>query len=178
MNRELRAVLLSAAIFLLAAGDVAAQQAPYSRQNPPPVSFIFAGPVAMADKQGTSVRLNYRLAIFSMQPSHVEIVDADSGKILVDDPAPALKPSALKHPVDPSIPIFEWEGKSAAETITDTSPAWIHDKNDTHVHLEARVVSVGRADFTITQSATYSAAAKAAIIQAAAYNSKLKADSH
>ena len=37
--------------FALADGSSDAQTAPYSRQNPPPASFIFAGPVGMPDSE-------------------------------------------------------------------------------------------------------------------------------
>ncbi|MDM4769973.1 tetratricopeptide repeat protein [Solimonas sp. SE-A11] len=138
--------------------------------GPPSASFIFAGPVAEPQPDGTmTVRFKYVLAVHSLNPQRIQVIDAGSGAIIIDDAKPVLRESKLKHP-DPSIAVYEWEGRSPPEAITGSEPAWLHDKKDMSVSLELRVHSAEKPPFSLAQPAKYSAAAKQAILSAVEYN--------
>src|SRR5262245_26508114 len=110
-------------------GASAAKSEEYSASNPPPASFAFAGPVGgMVDDTGkATVFFRYVAIVHSLDPTRVQVLDADSGAVLVDDQNPTLQQTPYKHPSKPGVHIYQWEGRSPPETITDTEPAWLHD---------------------------------------------------
>ena len=151
---------------------------PYSASNPPPASFLFAGPVnePLADGQ-TAVKFRYVVALHSVTPTKIEIVDAGTGQVLVSDNAPQLKPSALKHPSNPAIAISEWSAETGHEVITASEPVWLHDGSNTRVTLEVRVHSADQPPLSFKQEAMYRREAKQMLIRSAEHNKKVKSAS-
>jgi hypothetical protein len=171
---SLKKYFISAALGLSFAGCAAAQPdaSSYSPQNPPPASFVFAGPVAEPLPSGeTAVRFKFALAIHTLAPTRIQIVDKNTGAVLIDDAKPVLKATPIRHPSNPAIAISLWEGLTAPEPVTSSSPAWLYEPTNTKASLEARVYSEGQAAFTFAQSATYVYAAKLAILEAVKFNS-------
>jgi len=76
------------------------------------------------------------------------------------------------NPETPTVPIYQWEGRSATQTISDTEPAWLHDGRRSAVTLGIRVFSAGQAAFSFTQPASYSAEVKDQILRAVLFNKK------
>ena len=164
--------LVTAGLLLLPAIVVAQQ---YSAQNPPPASFTFAGPLSQASGSGgMDVQFKFALVIHTLAPDRIDIIDTDTGAILVSDNRLTLKESKLKIPTNPSLKIFEWEGRTKRELITKTSPAWLYEKTDTRSNLEAQLFKGDNLIFKWRQSATYSYAAKTLIFETIEYNKKLK----
>jgi hypothetical protein len=150
----------------------AAKPEEYSPSNPPPASFAFAGPVGgMVDKDGNgTVFFRYVAIIHSLQPTRVQVLDADSGAVLVDDPDPSLQETPYKHPSKPKVGIYQWEGRSPVEIITESEPGWLHDGKSTAVNLEIRLFKGDKVSFSFKQSATYSGVVKTQILHAVEYN--------
>ena len=150
------------------------QQTQYSPQNPPPASFIFAGPLAQpVDGGGMEIKFRFALAVHSLEPDRIEIIDMGTDQILFSDTKPMLKETTFKIPANPSLKIYQWEGLTKAEPITASSPSWLHEKSDTRTRLEARLFKEGALIFKWQQWATYGYATKVAVFQALEYNSKL-----
>ncbi len=164
-----------ASVFLQSAN--AADAETYSASNPPPASFAFAGPVGgMVDDAGNAtVYFRFVAIIHSLEPTRIQILDADSGAVLVDDAHPQLQPTPYKHPSKPNVSILQWEGHSPAETISDAGPPWLHDEKAMAVNLEIRVFEGKKMKFSFRQPASYSATAKAKILHAVEYNRSLDA---
>lgn len=159
----------------LARGTGAANADKYSAANPPPASFAFAGPVGgMVDDSGNgTVFFRFVAIIHSLKPTRIQILDADTGAVLVDDTHPTLQQTQYKHPSKPKVSILQWEGRSPVETISDSEPQWLHNGNSSAVNLEIRVFEGDRLKFSFRQAATYSAAAKSQILHAVEYNKSL-----
>ena len=154
----------------------AAETEVYSKANPPPASFVFAGPLGgMVDASGNgTVLFRFVAMIHSIKPSRIQVIDADSGETLVDDPRPSLKETPYKHPSKPTVSFYQWEGRSSTQTISDSEPAWLHDGQNTVANLEIRLFAGARVVFSFKQPASYSAGAKAQILHAVEYNKSLK----
>jgi hypothetical protein len=164
------AVLLTCAFIETSAFAAAPDQ--YSARNPPPASFIFAGPVGgMLDKAGDgTVYFRFVAVIHSLDATRIQVVDTDAGTVLVDDAHPLLQETPYKHPSKPDVRIFQWEGRTPAQTITASEPAWLHDGKETAVNLEIRVFKGKKMTFSFKQPASYSAAVKEQILHAVEYN--------
>ncbi|MDB5913064.1 MAG: hypothetical protein JWP22_1739 [Ramlibacter sp.] len=175
MNRPVR--FFSAMLILLPL-LANAQQAQYSPQNPPPVSFIFAGPVAQPlDGGGMEIKLRFALAVHSLEPDRIEVVDMATGQTLVSDSKPMLKATTLKIAANPALKIYQWEGVTTADPITESAPSWLHEKSDTRARLEARLFKEGALIFKWQQNAVYGYATKVAVLQALEYNRKVASPS-
>lgn len=151
-----------------------AQDAQYSASNPPPASFVYAGPVGGVNTAAGDEALLFRFVavIHSLAPSRIQVVNVQSGVVLVDDKEPKLQPTPYKHPSKPSIPILKWEGRSALEEITDSTPGWLHESGTTIIKFEIRVTTSDGSLFAFTQPASISALLKKQLIEAAAFNKK------
>lgn len=151
-----------------------AQDAQYSASNPPPASFVFAGPVGGVSTAAGDEALLFRFiaVIHSLAPSRIQIVNVQTGEVLVDDKEPKLQPTPYKHPSRPSIPILKWEGRSVPEAITDSMPSWLHESGTTHIRFEIRVTSSDGSLFSLTQPASFGAPLKNQLKEAAAFNRK------
>jgi hypothetical protein len=165
IGKSMQTAALAQAISPAAWQAVLGKASDYSATNPPPASFVFAGPQAEA---GT-VKFAFVAVVHSLQPDRIEIVDIGTGRTLVDDRAPKLERTPHKHPSDPSVVVTLWNAATAPEPITATQPAWLHDSADTVVELEIRLYRDGQPIFAFRQPATYSAAAKQAILRVASY---------
>jgi hypothetical protein len=171
MNRLVRSFLAVLVFMPMVAGS---QETQYSPQNPPPASFLFAGPVAQPmDGGGMEIKFRFALAVHSLEPDRIEVIDTGTGQILVSDTKPILKVAAFKIPANPSLKIYQWEGVTKADPITQSSPSWLYEKSDTRARLEARLFKEGTLIFSWQQGATYGYATKVAVLQALEYNRKV-----
>ena len=171
MNRIVR---LFHALLVLTPMIASSQQTQYSAENPPPVSFLFAGPLAQPiDGGGMEMKFRFSLAVHSLEPDRIEIIDMTTDQILVIDAKPMLKETTFKIPSNPSLKIYQWEGLTKAEPITESSPFWLHEKSDTRARLEARLFKEGTLIFKWQQVATYGYATKSSVLQAIEYNRKV-----
>ena len=164
---QIRSILVAIIFCALAAPLFAASgDTQYSPTNPPPASFVYAGPVGGEVTASGEATVQFRFAaiIHSLKPTKIQVVDTQSGEVLVDDEQPKLEKTPYKHPSDPSIAIFQWVAYTKPEVITDTAPAWLHSPGDTSTVLEIRVFTHNAPVFTFQQPATCSASAKAAFL--------------
>ena len=171
MNRLVR---LFFAVLFITPTIANAQQTQYSPQNPPPAAFLFAGPLAEpTDSGGMEIKFRFVLAVHSLEPDRIEVIDMGSGQILVSDTKPVLKETKFKIAANPSLKIYQWEGVTKADPITETSPSWLYEKSDTRARVEARLFKEGALIFKWQQAATYGYATKVAVLEALEYNRKV-----
>lgn len=167
-------VRLFFAILVFMPTIASSQQTQYSPQNPPPVSFLFAGPLAEPMDSGEmEIKFRFVLAVHSLEPDRIEVIDMGTGQILVSDTTPILKETKFRIPANPSLKIYQWEGVTKADPITESSPSWLYEKSDTRARLEARLFKEGVLIFKWQQGATYGYASKVAVLQALEYNRKV-----
>ena len=176
-NRSVYVLAMLVIASFLEPSASAAGSEEYSAANPPPASFVFAGPVGgMVDESGNgTVFFRFVAIIHSLKPTRIQILDADSKAVLVDDANPTLNVTPHKHPSKPKVSIFQWEGRSPVEMISESEPGWLHDGKPTVVNLEIRIFEGRKLKFSFTQPATYAAAVKAQILHAVEYNKSLDA---
>lgn len=173
-----RLVRFLSAVLVLVPMLANSQQTQYSRQNPPPASFIFAGPVAQPlDDGGMEVKFRFALAVHSLEPDRIEVIDTATGQTLISDIKPLLRETTLKIAANPSLKVYQWEGVTKADPITESSPSWLHEKSDTRARLEARLFKEGALIFKWQQNAVYGYATKVAVLQALEYNRKVPSPS-
>nr|WP_298143595.1 hypothetical protein [uncultured Pseudomonas sp.] len=144
--------------------------------SPPEVTITFAGPVL----EGAHVRFKFTL-LTPYSLANIAIVGyEDSRKVIIFDENAKFELVNFKDPNGEIISAYQWTGYTESVEVTDSSPHWLYDGEDTDLSLRAAIASKSDEGYRVlgstVQTAVYSKQSKTVMISAYKHNKSLGAN--